>query len=242
MNKGNWQEAYRLARYEIRESLRLLKGTGVILLLLLLLFILKGSIIDLHTKSKLLFLYDVLFLAIFGVVWTRPSEFILKSKKETLLSPTVVALFQLPVRAATIIKRQYILMLFYKLLFQVPLLCILYFTCTSIREAMPGSIYLAFSICWISFSIVSGGLNIIEDFGERITLAGKIWRMLIFICFIVLYSMLQMKTGSGIVYTSITLVQNWPLLTSLLFSLIAASSLYIWHYYHLRNMRNLDYL
>ena len=94
----------------------------------------------------------------------------------------------------------------------------------TIRTILTFPEYAAFTIIWLSFGIYWGALFPLADVGEvRKMSTFKMWLYTVLFLVIVVGGviLLQRFTGYGVVYGSMMLAKNWPLLSSLL-SIIAA--------------------
>lgn len=238
----NWKKAYWLAIFEAKRSWIGVFSILVMLTLVLLLF-------DLTFTNYLqhgLFLYDILFLIVFGAaaVWTKPKEFQYQKLGEDLwASPYFIMLNQLAIPKDVLIKSRFINYYLFSIPFHILIFVFLYIFSEPVRDYFTIGEYTSFSLIWICFGIYLGSLYPASDTGDvisnlKLTVYGilLVFGTALFILFIRFFS------GHGIVFWTMAAAKNWPILSGGGSIILAIAGIKYWLLYAAKNMKRIDYL
>ena len=217
----DWKQAVALSKFELRNSKKAVFPLGFMLIVYAFLMI---SAAPQLVESMF---YDIFFLIYIGMAasWAKPKEFQLsKMKNGSWMSPYFVWLHQLPIRKEILIKNRFVIYYAYSIPANMLFLVAIYAFSESIRTILTFPEYAAFTIIWLSFGIYWGTAFPLTDVGEVKKMGSfKMWLYTVLFFAVVVGGvfLLQRFTGYGVVYGSMLLAKNWPLLSSLL-SIIAA--------------------
>jgi len=245
---SNWKQAYRLATYEMKESLKAFLGIAMLLIIVSILLAISSNSLNLYSKMDAMAFYDFVFIVTFTFMpmWLQMPAFMAgqPSKNGSFAAPGVVCSLQLPILKDVISKSRVIIHVIFGFALQVPLLAILYVASPPVREAMGIGTYCTFSIIWLAFGMFLGsGMAIQTDFSGPISVPKLIVYLLLFFGLAALfYVTFTTIIGSGIVYASITAARKWPILSSILAIVIAACGLHFTHQYNIKLMKRNDYM
>lgn len=217
----DWKQAVALAKFELRNSKRALIPLGFMLI--------TYAFLMIYAAPELgeTFFYDLFFLVFIGMAasWAKPKVFQLnKMSNGSWGAPYFVMLHQLPIRKEILVKNRFVIYYAYSIPSHALFLISIYAFSEEIRTILTFPEYAAFMVIWLSFGIYWGTAFPLTDIGE-VTKMGtfKMWLYTVLFLVIVVGGviLLQWFTGYGVVYGSMMLAKNWPLLSSLL-SIIAA--------------------
>ena len=206
-----------LSKFELRNSKKAVFPLGFMLIVYAFLMISSApQLVD-------SLFYDVFFLIYIGMAasWAKPKEFQLnKTKDGSWISPYFVLLHQLPIRREVLIKNRFVVHYVYSIPANVLFLGSIYAFSETIRTILTFPEYAAFTIIWLSFGIYWGTAFPLTEVGEVKKMGSfKMWLYTVLFLVVVVggVTLLQRFTGYGVVYGSMLLAKNWPLLSSLLF-------------------------
>lgn len=236
-----WKEAFWLARFEMRASLKML-------FLLLGFSFIYGVFFSISTFEQHSFLFDFFFLIIFWFmpIWTKPKEFQLQKISEGLwASPFVVMLNQLPVQKNVLIISRFITYFTFSIPTHIFILGFIYFFAAEFRESISITAYIVFSIIWICFGITFGSMFPTSDVGDKVPKSSWLFAaisVLFFGAVIGTIVAINKFTGRGIVSWSISIAREWPILSVILSCLIAFISIVYSIRIMSKKMDQIDYL
>lgn len=219
----DWKQAISLAKFELRYSKRALIILGFMLIAYTF-FIINSAPIYVETGFVL---FDLFFLMIIGIgaMWAKPKKFQMnKMGNDSWRKSYFVMLHQLPIRKEILIKNLFVIYYAYAVPFHTLFLVSIYAFSQTMQTVLTFPEYAAFSIIWISFGIYWGVMYPLADLGE-VNHSSNFKVTLDIILFLVTVGggviLLQLYTGYGVVYWSMMVAKEWPLLSSIL-SIIAA--------------------
>jgi len=235
------KQALWLAKFEMKASVKpyfLLFGFAI----------LYGIFFSLISSTYNTLLFDFFFLFVFWymAVSTRPKEFQLQKISEGVwASPFVLMLNQLPIPKNVLFISRFIVYFIFSLPFHIFILTFTYIFSAELRETIPATSYIVFSIIWICFGIAFGSMFPASDVGDKVPTKKWIFAALGVLFYGVVTGIVitvNMYSGRGIVSWSMYAAREFPFM-SLLFSCLAAISAVI---YYMRAMRKkiaqIDYL
>lgn len=222
----DWKQAAALAKFELRNSKKALIPLGFMLITYTFVIVYSAPmLIDTN-----FFLFDLFFLIFIGMAasWAKPKEFqINKMRNGSWSAPYFVMLHQLPIRREILIKNRFFIYFVYSIPFHALFLISIYAFSETIRTVMTFPEYVAFTIIWLSFGISWGTVYPLTDLGAETkmdTFKLIIYTILFLAPIIGGVILLQWFTGYGVVYWSMIIAKNWPLLSSNLAVILAAVS------------------
>lgn len=238
----NWQQAWWLAKFELKAS----KLSFLLLLFIYPLFTLSiiasfNEYLDMNFVG-----IDLIFILsfTFAPIWTKPKQFQLQKMGSGLMAaPTVFICQQLPITRNVIIKSRFIIYFVYTLPVQLLLLSALYLLTPNLQALMSVGSYIAFSIIWLSVGVYVGGAIPASDIGDdSSTLKMTIYTILMVIGVIAFFTFIQMFSAHGLVYWTIIFAKKWPIISALLSILLAIIAINYWQQYTKKTIGKLDYL
>lgn len=235
-----WKQAFSLAMFEVRASWRSLP------LLFFVLVFLTMVLFEIFLKSDtgLKFIYDFVFILLFGTVpaWIKPKEFqFQKLENDFWGTAYFIFLNQLAIPKEVLIKSRFINYFIIAIPLYIALFISLFIFFDSSTMFSIGQ-YIAFAIIWISFGIYCGALFPAGDTGEYITnLKLNIYSILLIAGTLGLLVFIRILTGNGIVHWSMEAAKHWPFLSSIISIILAIAGVKYWLHYAAKNMEKIDY-
>ncbi|MBE1554245.1 hypothetical protein [Sporosarcina limicola] len=240
---GNWKQALSLAKFELRNSKKALVLLGFLLITYV--FFIVYSV-PIYFKTGFV-LFDLFFLMITGMaaMWAKPKGFQMKKVENNLtVTPYFVMLHQLPIPKEILIKNRFIIYYAYAVPLHTLFLALIYVFSETMRAELTFPQYIAFSLIWISFGIYWGTIYPVTELGE-VSGSSNLKAYLYLILYLVIISvgitLLQVYTGSGIIYWSMNIAKKWPLLSSILSVAAAGLSTILWLRAANKKIKRIDY-
>lgn len=237
-----WKQAYWLAGFELKARI---KNS----LLLLAFYTFVGFIclwsFD-HYLADNFYAFDLIFLLLFIMfpAWMKPKIFQMQKMDGNLWAvPAVIMFQQLPVSKAVIVKSRFIIHSAYSFPYQLILLATLLAVSPTFREMMTPLSFIAFVAIWLAVSVALGFAMAASEaggtFDTKLLAKSMIYLVLGVAIF---YAAFQWLTEQGLIYWTIGLAQNWPLL-SIAGSLLAGFTGWIyWQRVMRKDIERADYL
>ena len=239
---NDWKQAYRLATFEIRVSIKYF--------LLILAFYIAMSLIFMLSFNPYLEgkfkLFDVVFLLIFIIfpAWMKNKEFQMRKIDGDLwTSPSIIMLQQLPIPKKIIIKSRFIIHSFYSFPFQLILLIAMPLVSVIFRDTMTPLSYIVFVLIWLSLSIAIGFMMAVSEAGGNFktkTIVLSFIYLLIGVCAI--YFLFPLLSEKGFVEWTMVLANDWPLLSIIVAAILSIAGWKYWQTDMLKTMKKTDYL
>lgn len=238
---NEWKQAYRLASFEIKASIRSL--------VLLLVFYIAASMLfmrsfDVYLNGEFEF-FDLMFLLIFFLfpVWMKNKEFQMQKLDGDLwTSPSIVMLQQLPVAQHVIVKSRFIIHAICSFPLQLVLLVSMPLLSQTFREMMTPLAYTAFVLIWIALSIAVGFIMAASEAGGNFKTKAVVMSFVYLIVgFAVIYFLLQL-TNEGFVYWTMLAAAEWPLISGLIAIILIVAGWKYWQRDMKKSMKRTDYL
>ncbi|MGI2327018.1 hypothetical protein [Planococcus sp. YIM B11945] len=240
MNK--WKQAYRLAAYEMKASVKNF--------LLILAFYTAMSLIfmlsfDVYLEGEFAF-FDLLFLLIFFIfpAWMKSKEFQMQKMDGDLwTSPSIIMLQQLPILKDIIVKSRFIIHAFCSFPFQLILFIAMPLLSENFRNMMTPAAYIAFVLIWLSLSVSIGFIMAASEAGGNFKTKTIILSL---VCLLIgvaaFYILFPLLSDKGFVHWTMFIAADWTLL-----SVIAAIVLCVagWNYWQAdmrKTIKKTDYL
>lgn len=238
----NWQQAFWLAKFELKES-----KLSFLFLLLFYLLMTLGFISSFESYLDANFVgIDLIFIICFtyAAIWARPKHFQVRQVNDELVaSPALFALQQLPITKDLIVKSRFIIYFVYSVPPQILLLTSLYLFTPAIHGMVGISSYLVFTIIWLSFGVYSGGIIPASDAGDKASrLKVAVYGVLMLFGMIAFFTIFIAVSEHGIVHWTLILAKKWPLLSSVSSIILAFIGFNYWQSYMKKMLGKLDYL
>lgn len=236
----NWKQAIWLAKFELKAS-----PTSILKIVLALFLSTEFFAITFsnYLDHKIV-MFDIFFIMAFGFVIPimKPKVFQYQKVGDNVwASPNFLLLYKLPISKDVLIKSRFIIYFAYSIPFHILLLCLLYLT-PSFREAMSISTYIPFSIIWFCFAIYFGCSVPASDAGDTLPIIKHIIYIILLIAGFALVLLIFYKLyGHGIVYWTMNLADQWPVISALVSLLLAFIGFQYWQKYMLKSMEKRDY-
>ncbi|RNF40386.1 hypothetical protein [Planococcus salinus] len=236
---NEWKQAYRLAIFEMKASMRSF--------LLILVFYIAMSLIfmqslDVHLEDEFNF-FDLLFLLIFFMfpVWMKNKEFQMqKIDGDLWASPSIIMLQQLPVSKDIIVKSRFIIHSFCSFPFQLVLLIAMPIMSENFREAMTPVAYTAFVLIWLAFSIAIGFIMAASEAGGNYKLKAIVLSFIyLLIGFAVIYFL---RPDDGFLQLTMMMAAEWSLLSIVLAVVVSIAGWKYWQADMRKMIKKADYL
>lgn len=242
----NWSEAFRLAKYELSQSI--ISFFWIFLAIIVMVpLILFSPDFDPYLDRTFL-PADIIFLFIFilsPVLFRRSIFNYGKIHRDGMeATSTVQLLLHLPTARDQISKNRIILFYIYAWTIQVPFIVLLYFFSPTIRDASGPAHYIAFAVIWIAFSVyVAGFVTLTGDFGATMPKIRYIaYSTLLTVGLIALYSLVRMISNRGMVELSLLAANEAPIISIIISIILAAAGLHFVHKINISLMKKNDYL
>ncbi|MCZ2258089.1 hypothetical protein [Sporosarcina sp. G11-34] len=239
----NWKQAFLLAKFELRHSKFALLTLGILLILYV--YFIADSASAYLGEGYVLF--DPFFLIVIGLtpVWVRPKDFQLQKIANGLqVNPYFVTLHQLPIPKEVLIKNRLAIYYMYSVPFNTLFFTLIYVFSDAIQSMLTLPQYAAFSFIWISFGIYWGSVYAVTDVGEatkKSTFKSYVYMFLFLVPIVVGMVILHKYSGHGVIYWSMILAKQWPLLASILSVIATYISTIYWIRYAHKIMKRIDY-
>ncbi|MBP1970974.1 MFS family permease [Virgibacillus natechei] len=238
----DWKQAYWLAKFEWKSSIKAFIWTFLFFTVIALFFLESFSAyLDNDYVG-----FDVLFIILFALApsWLRSKEFqIQKISGELWASPSLIMLTQLPLSKNVVTKSRFIVYFAYAFPYQLLMLIALYVVNPEFQVMMSPVSHIAFAIIWLAFGVYVGFIMPVSDSGDRAnTKIVTFYSIVLIIGGIGILTFFHFIFGYGFVYWTVMLSQNWPLLSSVISIVLAFLGFNYWQRYMKRNIDKLDYL
>lgn len=238
---NEWKQAYRLASFEIKASIRSL--------VLLLAFYIIASILfmqsfDVYLNGEFEF-FDLMFLMIFFLfpVWMKNKEFQMQKLDGDLwTSPSIVMLQQLPVTQHVIVKSRFIIHAICSFPLQLVLLVSMPLLSETFSEMMTPLAYAAFVLIWFALSIAGGFIMAASEAGGNFNTKAVVMSFVYLIVGLaVIYFLLQL-TNEGFVYWTMLAAVERPVISGLIAIILIVAGWKYWQRDMKKSMKRTDYL
>ncbi|MDE4084593.1 hypothetical protein PO902_05965 [Planococcus maritimus] len=239
---NDWNQAYRLAAFEIKASLRNL--------LLILAFYIAMSLIfmmsfDVYLEGDFKG-FDIMFLLVFFMfpAWMKGKEFQMQKMDGNLWSsPPIIMLQQLPISRNTIVKSRFLIHAFCSFPFQLILLIAMPLMSDNFREAMTPVSYAVFVLMWLAISIAVGFMMAASEAGGNFKMKEMVLSFVyIVIAAAAIYWLFPMLSGGGFIEWTMAIAVDWPLLTGVAAVLLMIAGWKYWQVDMRKTMKKTDYL
>lgn len=239
---NDWNQAYRLAAFEIKASLRNL--------LLILAFYVAMSLIfmmsfDVYLEGEFKG-FDIMFLLVFFMFpsWMKGKEFQMQKMDGNLWSsPSIIMLQQLPVARKTIVKSRFIIHAFCSFPFQLVLLISMPLMSDNFREVMTPLSYAVFVLVWLAISIAVGFMMAASEAGGNFRMKEIVLSFIyILAAGAVIYVLFPILSGGGFVEWTMAMALDWPLLSGITAVLFILAGWKYWQADMKKTIKKTDYL
>ncbi|TWT06458.1 hypothetical protein FQV26_01185 [Planococcus sp. CPCC 101016] len=237
-----WKQAYWLAGFELKARMKRS-------LLMLAFYTAVGfvciSSFDVYLTENF-YAFDLLFLLLFIMfpAWMKPKIFQMQKMDGDLWTvPAVIMLQQLPVPKAVIVKSRFIIHSVYSFPYQLILLVMLLAVSPAFREMITPLSYMAFLIIWLAVSVAAGFAMAASEAGgtyDTKLLAKSMIYLVLGIA--IFYAAFQWLADEGLIYWTIGLAQNWPLMSIVVSLLIIYAGWNYWQRVMKKDIEKADYL
>lgn len=222
------KQAWWIASFELKASVK-----NLIFMLLLTVFY-SGFFAFVYSENGVDIVLDIFFILNFWLmtVWLRPKEFQYQKINEGFwASPYVLMLRKLPISKHVLVLSRFITYLTFSIPYNVFILLWFYLFSNDLREAMSLGTYISFSIIWICFGIVFGGIFPASDVGDQ--LKSKMWiyglySVLLFGGLLGIIIAIFTYSDRGVVAWSIYFTSEWPAI-SIIFSIIIMITILLYY-------------
>lgn len=237
-----WKQAYWLAGFELKARLKYS-------LLVLAFYTFLGFIclfsFD-HYMADNFYAFDLIFLLLFIMfpAWMKPKIFQMQKMDGDLWTvPAVIMLQQLPVSKTVIVKSRFIIHSAYSFPYQLILLTTLLLMSSTFREMMTPLSFIAFVAIWLAVSVALGFAMAASEAGgtfDTKLLARSMIYLVLGIA--VFYAAFQWLADEGLIYWTIGLAQNWPLMSIVVSLLVIYAGWNYWQRVMKKDIEGADYL
>lgn len=239
---SEWKQAYRLAVFEITASMKTYLLIMAFYIAMSLIFMLS---FDFYLEGEINF-FDLLFLLIFFMfpTWMKSKEFQMRKMDGNLwTSPSIIMLQQLPIPKKVIIKSRFIIHAVYSFPFQLILLIAMPLMSENFRDTMTPLAFIAFVMIWMSLSIAVGFMMAASEAGGNFkTKAIVLSFIYLLIGVIIFYFLFPLLSGNGFVEWTISLAEDWTLLSILMAVFLSVGGWKYWQTDMRKTMKKTDYL
>ncbi len=241
---NGWKQAFTIAKLELKASVfSFLFALAFVLFLIYTLV----STFDAYMDNRFVF-FDLIFILIFSFapVWMTPKDFqIQKINGDLMASPILVMQNQLPISQEVLVKSRFIIHFFYSFPFQLLTVVALY-TISPLQSILSFGSFITFAIMWFAFGVYVGYAIPYGDAGEKFPAKNDafivIFNLLFFTGVFLVFTFFHILFGNGIIYWSIALAENWPILSSAISIILAIAGYHHYKFYMKRKMDKIDYL
>lgn len=237
-----WKQAYWLAGFELKARLKYS-------LLVLAFYTFLGFIclfsFD-HYMADNFYAFDLIFLLLFIMfpAWMKPKIFQMQKMDGDLWTvPAVIMLQQLPVPKTVIVKSRFIIHSAYSFPYQLILLTTLLLMSSTFQEMMTPLSFIAFVAIWLAVSVALGFAMAASEAGgtfDTKLLARSMIYLVLGIA--VFYAAFQWLADEGLIYWTIGLAQNWPLMSIVVSLLVIYAGWNYWQRVMKKDIEGADYL
>lgn len=239
---NEWKQAYQLAAFELRASIKSF--------LLILVFYIAMSLIfmqsfDVYLNGEFKF-FDVMFLLIFFMfpAWMKSKEFQMQKLGGDLWTvPSIIMLQQLPVSKDVIVKSRFIIHAFCSFPFQLVLFIAMPLMSETFRELMTPSDYIVFVLIWLSLSIAVGFVMASSEAGGNYkTKAIAMSFVYLLVGAAVFYVLILLVADDGFIRWTMSVAKEWTLLSVIAAVIVSIAGWKYWQADMKKNMKKADYL
>ncbi|MBY7144904.1 hypothetical protein KFZ56_17960 [Virgibacillus sp. NKC19-3] len=238
----DWRQAYWLATFEWKTSLKTFIGLFLFYAFMTLFFLPSFSAYLENDFAG----FDLFFMILFALApaWLRTKEFkYQKISGEIWASPALIMFAQLPVSKNIIIKNRFIVYAAYSVPYSLLMLIALYIVNPEFQVMMSPLSHVAFIIIWIAFGIYAGFIMPASDAGDKVnTKIMTFYTIGLIIGGLMLLTFFHLLFGNGPVYLTIIAARHWPLLSSIISIVLVFLGFHYWQRYMNKQMDKLDYL
>lgn len=236
---NDWKQAYRLASFEMKASM---KSFLLILVFYIAMSLIFMQSLGVHLEGDFRF-FDLLFLLIFFMfpVWMKSKEFQMqKIDGDLWASPSIVMLQHLPVSKDIIVKSRFLIHSFCSFPFQLILLIAMPIMSENFREAMTPVAYISFVLIWLSLSIAIGFVMAASEAGGNYKMKAFVLSiMYLLIGFAIVYFL---RPDDGFVQLTMMMAAEWSLLSIVLAVVLGIAGWKYWQADMKKMIKKADYL
>lgn len=234
-----WKQAYRLAAFEMKASMKSFLMIFVFYIAMSLIFM---QALDVYMEGDFKF-FDLMFLLIFFMfpAWMKNKEFQMQKIDGNLWSsPSIIMLQQLPIPKNTIVKSRFIIHALFSFPFQLMLLIAMPIISEKFREAMTVPAYLVFLLIWLSLSIAVGFMMAAGEAGGNYKAKAIILSVVYMLIGVAVFYFLL--PDDGFIQLTMTLATEWPLLSGIAAVVLGIAGWNYWQADMKKAMKKADYL
>lgn len=239
---SEWKQAYRLAAFELRASI---KNLLVILAFYTAMSLIFMTSFEIYLEGGFKY-FDLLFLLIFLMfpAWMKSKEFQMQKLGGDLWTvPSLIMLQQLPVPKDVIVKSRFIIHAVCSFPFQLILLISLPLLSESFRNMMTPVTYLAFVLIWLSLSIAVGFIMAASEAGGNYKTRAIVMSFVyLLVGAVSVYALILLVTADGFIRWTMFLATDWTLLSVIASVFLGVAGWKYWQADMRRNMKKTDYL
>ncbi len=238
-----FKKSIRLAQLELKHSLlNLLLCWGVVTIF--------GTMMGYEVGLKYVqgedgIQYDIVFCLVLGLVpyWFRSKHFQYhKQAGEVWASPSLIMQSMLPIPKKVLFQSRLLIYLVYYLPAAIAILIVTYSISAEIRTLMEPTVYLFFSIIWMTVSLAIGLSLAASDVGDEINVRTMTIAILSIAGSIgALYTVFYIIGDKGILAMMMNVAANHAGVGILICALVLIASFLYWPRYMEKKMRKLDY-
>lgn len=240
---SDWKQAWWLAMFEVKASL---KGIFKLAALSFLLALFFSEIYSSNLIKDVPIVFDVFYLFTFWVLAAsfRPKELQLKRMGGDIwVSPYFIMLNQLPIKKKILVLSRLISYFTISIPFHILVLILIYAISSEYRGVMPIGSHLVFSTIWLSFGVLCGSMFPASDVGEKMsTFKAVVFNIIFFAGILAILLVIYNVFNKGIVEMTIYASKGWPLTSIFISILLAAIGLLYYKGYMYKRIDKVDYL
>lgn len=238
-----WKQAWWLAMFEVKASLKGIITLGAVAIGLAIFF---TEVFSSTLIKDVPIIFDVFYLFTFWVLAAsfRPKELQLKRMGGDIwVSPYFTMLNQLPIKKKVLVLSRFISYFTVSIPFHILVLMLTYTLSSEYRADMPIGSYLVFSIIWLSFGVLCGSMFPASDVGEKMsTVKVVVFNLLFFGGILAALIMIYYVFEIGIVEMTMYASKGWPFTSIFISILLAAIGLFYYKGYVYKRIDKVDYL
>lgn len=239
---NEWKEAYRLAAFEIKASIKSFLLILIFYIVMSLIFMLS---FDVYLEGEFKF-FDFMFMLIFFMfpTWMKGKEFQMQKMDGDLwTAPSIIMLQQLPISKNIIVKSRFIIHAFCSFPFQLVLFIAMPLMSENFRDMMTPIAYIAFLLIWLGLSIAVGFIMAASEAGGNFN-TSTIVKSFIYLVIgaVALYFMFPLLSEDGFIYWTMSLATEWTLLSVIVAIVLSIAGCKYWQADMRKTMKKTEYL
>lgn len=239
---NEWKQAYRLASFELKASMKNL--------LLIMVFYIAMSLIvmlsfDIYLQGEFRY-FDLLFLLIFFLfpAWMKNKEFQMQKLSGDLWTvPSMVMLQQLPISKEVIVKSRFIIHAVCSFPLQLVLLIAMPIMSEEFRNYMTPVTYIVFVLIWLSLAIAVGFIMAASEAGGNFKTKAIVMSFIYMLAgAAVFFFLIVIVAEDGFIRLTMQLAAGWPFLSGAMAIVLGIAGWKYWQADMKRMMKKTDYL